>query len=154
MTHSNFIIRGFWVLFPQKFGVSSAFIEIFDATQLPGNSGNCTTMISILSLLVSLSHFAGSYPQTSNRIHVSTPASRGARIAALPPAPLLLSWQKKCRVESWVSLAPGLYWCLLSRQLHARGMLLVYLAVHSDDKLVFSPSPHLPAKKQQPTPTQ
>lgn len=60
MTHSNFIIR---VLFPQKIGVSSAFIEIFDATHLPGNLGNCTTMISILSLLVSLSHFAGSYPK-------------------------------------------------------------------------------------------
>lgn len=29
-------------------------------------------------------------------------------------------------------------------------MLLVYLAMHSDDKLVFSPSPHLPAKKNNP----
>lgn len=44
---------------------------------------------------------------------------------------VLLAKQPKCRVESWVSLAPGLYWCLLSRRLIARGMLLVYLALHS-----------------------
>lgn len=80
---------------------------------------------------VSLPRFAGSHPKHQTEFHVSTPASMGARIVALPPASLLLSWQKKCRVESWVSVKPGLYWCLLSRRLHARGMLLVYLARHS-----------------------
>lgn len=45
---------------------------------------------------------------------------------------VLLAKQPGCRVESWVSLAPGLYWCLLSRRLlQSRGMLLVYLAVHT-----------------------
>lgn len=128
MTHSYFTTRAFWVLFPHMGGVLSAFIGIFNSSTVTGQFRQLRNNDIHSICPVSLPRFAGSHPKHQTEFRVSTPASMGARIVALPPVSLLLSWQKKCRVESWVSLELGLYWCLLSRRLHARGMLLVYLA--------------------------
>lgn len=90
--HSNFIIWGFWLLFPQQICITSASAEMFGAAQLAGS-------LTIICLFCQSATVCRITSQTSNQLHVSAPASIGARIVVLPPALLLFSWQNSLSAE-------------------------------------------------------
>lgn len=85
--------------------------------------------------------------QTSNQVHVSSSASIRARIVVLHPAPLLFSWQNSLSVELKAESVwhPGYIGASYQGVRGEECFWSTWPCTQSDDELVLSPSPHLPA---------
>lgn len=94
--HILILSSAFLSLIPSADLHNICFLQDIRAAQLAGSLGNYT---KITCLFCQSATFCRIIFQTSNQLHVSSPASMGARAVVLPPAPLLFSWQNSLSAE-------------------------------------------------------